>query len=155
MSKTGQETTDSLATEPLHRGIEDMPEIIELPVTLEQQSLQFRPANIRMPPGSRCSIETVEISLIDPACCEEIVVLFRPWNWGEYVKRSDVRMKTAQYIEISANAIYGVFWEADNVREMAQDAMFPAQVHDIPIHGWVILRLVHREQRLAAKRFHP
>src|SRR5215470_15809197 len=52
-----------------------------------------------------------------------------------------------------ADARIGVVRKTDDIREMAGDAVFPAQLHDIVIHGWMVLRLVRGEQRFPAEGF--
>src|SRR5262245_5154903 len=52
-----------------------------------------------------------------------------------------------------ADARIGVVRETDDVREMADDAVFSAQLHDIVIHGWMILRFVCGKQRFSAEGF--
>src|SRR5437660_4666299 len=151
MPEVGQKTTDGLAPEALNRGVQDVPCIIECSVTSEQQILQFRPADVRVAPRRCCSVEAIQILFGDPARFEKIIVLFGPGNRREDIERRSIWTKTAEHVQVLANSLGRVFRETNDVRKMAQDSVFPAQLYDLAIRRWVILRLVHGQQRLTAE----
>ena len=126
MPKVGKKAADSFPMEALYGGKQNLPDVIKLPVASEQQILQFRPADIRVPPRGCCGIETVKILFGDPAGLHEFIVLFSARNRREYIKGGRIGTQVAEHVNVAVNALNGILREADDVRKMAQHSMLAA-----------------------------
>ena len=145
MPETVEDPGYSFAAEAINGSAQYVARIVKITIAPEQEVLQLRPAQIGMVPCCCGAVEAVEILLGDPASVEEIVILLGPWDWRQDVERRNVRPETAEETEVLANRACRIFREADDVREMRQNAVFVAQLHNVTVCGGMILRLVHRQ----------
>src|SRR5262245_9125147 len=104
-----------------------------------------------MAPGWIRPIETVEVGFRDGTIGEEVVVLLSTRYRDENVERGNVRLEIAKDVHVFLNAMPCVRREADDVREMADDSIPSAQLHDVAVRRRMILSLVRRQQCLPAE----
>ena len=129
----GPKTPADLGKIRPNRSAEYMACRVELAVATEERILQFSRAEIRMPPRCRGSVVSIQILFGDPSSREELVVLLGSGNWSEYVERSNVRIETAQYIEVFSNRGRCVVGKTEDIGKMADDAVFAAELYDFPV----------------------
>src|SRR5690349_2097319 len=115
MSEIGQKAAEGFAMESFECVHQDMPRIVKLPIAIEEQTLQLRPAQVRM--AKRCCrpIQTIEIWFGNPARRKEVVVLLCSRNRCEDIKRRNVRIEAEQHIKVLANAFCRVLRKPDDV----------------------------------------
>ena len=132
---------------------DEMRSTVKPVVASKQEIREPLGSKVMMVPCGTGSVETVQVLFVYLTARPEFVVLLRPRNGGENVKRGDIWPEMDQGIEVFPNARFRILRESDDVRKVRSNSVPAAYLNNIAIKLRMILSLVSGDQNLAIERF--